>query len=569
MASLTETLFARTRSATFREEVASLLLELCAIDTTPKTEPKALAAAEDAVFQRLEAELARVALPGLMVERRGVSPAVADHPAFTPLHHFAVADGGNGPSPAAAYAGRANLVCAVPGRNSGAGVALNAHIDTVAPHVPPRRSGDTIHGRGSCDDKGSCVAMVAALRLLGELLPRFGLELEQNLVCLFPVEEETGGNGSLSLALDRDLKQRYDCLVVLECAGNDIHPANRGAVWYESVLAHDEWPLVEAASFLIAELEAEGRALRAESRDPLFPERPVQTCHGRLGPWGEHPSRICGEAAFLLKAPRPADAGFRAAVEDVLAAALAAYTGVYGDYTVAANPSGQAKIERHCDVEVVDEGLRVVVHGTTGHMGSIHENDGAITKLATLVRALVRSRAFLEQWGAGVACELVGAEDPAVLRLEGGQGFLPTHRMEAVMARVAAAAERGVARYAALRGGSSAAQVRTRFDKLHNAAFAGAADAPAMRNAVAAARQCGLWRDQPIRGWTVSCDARLFATEYPDLPVLTTGPGQLAHAHSDDEQLALEDLVRTVEWLVLFILRQTGTGGDTETGGTA
>lgn len=60
-------------------------------------------------------------------------------------------------------------------------------------------------------------------------------------------------------------------------------------------------------------------------------------------------------------------------------------------------------------------------------------------------------------------------------------------------------------------------------------------------------------------GWTVSCDARLFATEYPGMEVLTFGPGLLAHAHSDQEQIELDDIRRAVEFLALFILRQTGT----------
>jgi acetylornithine deacetylase/succinyl-diaminopimelate desuccinylase-like protein len=80
-----------------------------------------------------------------------------------------------------------------------------------------------------------------------------------------------------------------------------------------------------------------------------------------------------------------------------------------------------------------------------------------------------------------------------------------------------------------------------------------------MRNAIAAAKKTGLWKNEPVSGWTVSCDARLFATEYPEMPVLTFGPGELAFAHSDQEQIALKDIVKAVEFLSLFLLRQTGT----------
>jgi acetylornithine deacetylase/succinyl-diaminopimelate desuccinylase-like protein len=83
-----------------------------------------------------------------------------------------------------------------------------------------------------------------------------------------------------------------------------------------------------------------------------------------------------------------------------------------------------------------------------------------------------------------------------------------------------------------------------------------------MRNALAAAKSCGLPDQEPVLGWTVSCDARLFATEYPGMDVLTFGPGKLVHAHSDQEQIELDDLRAAVEFLAVFLLRQTGTAVD-------
>ena len=97
------------------------------------------------------------------------------------------------------------------------------------------------------------------------------------------------------------------------------------------------------------------------------------------------------------------------------------------------------------------------------------------------------------------------------------------------------------------------------YEKLHNAAFDGDPDSTTMRNAIAAARACGFRIDEPPLGWTVSCDARLFATEYPGLPVLTFGPGQLAFAHSDAEQIEVEEIITAAEFLALFILKQTGS----------
>ena len=43
------------------------------------------------------------------------------------------------------------------------------------------------------------------------------------------------------------------------------------------------------------------------------------------------------------------------------------------------------------------------------------------------------------------------------------------------------------------------------------------------------------------------------------MQVLTFGPGQLAYAHSDQEQITLDEIRSAAEFLALFLLRQTGT----------
>ena len=145
--------------------------------------------------------------------------------------------------------------------------------------------------------------------------------------------------------------------------------------------------------------------------------------------------------------------------------------------------------------------------------------------------------------------------------LEGGQGFVPTHSINEVMDRLRAAAQRGAESYLRLIGrpGRGEDVVTVTYEKLHNQAFDGDPNSGSVRNAVAAARSCGLWKGEPVLGWTVSCDARLFATEYPGTEVLTFGPGQLVYAHSDQEQIALDEIRAAVEFLALFVLRQTGT----------
>ncbi|HVM47939.1 MAG TPA: M20/M25/M40 family metallo-hydrolase, partial [Candidatus Acidoferrum sp.] len=309
-----------TRRAAFRRYIRDLLVELCRVDTTPRPDPRQMQAAEADCFRILERELGALSFPGARLERRPVNPAIQTHSSFSLLHFTRTARRPEGLSPEETYAGRSNLLYVVPGagtRANGQSIALNAHIDVVAPYFPPRVKGGTVFGRGACDDKGPVVGIVAALKVLSEVMAEAGLAWNRNVLAMLVVEEETGGNGSLSLAMDRELKQLYDSVLVGECTGLKFHPANRGAVWYRACLKspHGVSPL-EMFSFVNEEMEKEGAAIRTESRHELFPQRPVQTCHGILGPFGEHPSRICGQAAFCVRFDRPPAARTEALVRD-------------------------------------------------------------------------------------------------------------------------------------------------------------------------------------------------------------------------------------------------------------
>ena len=564
-------IFARTRSREFERYLKEVLVELCRIDTTPKPDVAQMAAAEDACFRIVERELRGLAFAGARLERRPVNPAIQRHPNYSLLHFTKTPDRPQGLSAEETYAHRSNLLYVIPGTNAkaaGQSIAINAHVDIVPPYFPPRVKGGVVFGRGSCDDKGPVLSMVAALKVLSEVMAKAGLSWNRNVVAMLVIEEETGGNGSLSLAIDRDLKKLYDSILVGECTGLKFHPANRGAVWYRAELK--QLPGVsslELFAFVNEELEREGAAIRAESRHPLFPQRPVQTCHGILGPYGEHPSRICGEASFAVQFEGKPNAETESLVRDCLEAGLAGYFGLYGDKTKVKDPAtGKPMVARHYDFRLAGAGFQIDVHGATGHMGAIRERDGAITKLAHLVRSLVLSKARIESV-AGGPLRLELARQPAggasgALVLEGGQGFVPTHSITEVMDRLRHAAWRGAENYLRRIGRSERGEeaVSVAYEKLHNAAFDGDADSASVRNAVSAAKACGLWKDEPVLGWTVSCDARLFATEYPGMEVLTFGPGQLAVAHSDQEQLALEELRRAVEFLAVFLLQQTATG---------
>jgi acetylornithine deacetylase/succinyl-diaminopimelate desuccinylase-like protein len=575
-------ILARTRTVGFQRYLRDLLVELCQIDTTPNAKVKRMQAAEDSCFRILERELRGLSFPGARLERRPVNPAIQAHPSFSLLHFTRTPQRPEGLSPEETYAGRSNLLYVVPGASgsdAGQSVAVNAHIDVVAPYFPPRVKGGIVFGRGACDDKGPAVSLIAALKVLSEAMPGARLQWNRNVVAMLVVEEEPGGNGSLSLAMDRDLKQLYDSILVCECTGLKFYPANRGAVWYRADLKGPaEVSLFEMFAFVNDEMEKEGAAIRAESRHPLFPQRPVQTCHGIIGPFGEHPSRICGEVSFSVRFDRPLGEQAEWLVRDCLEAGLASYIGLYGDKTKVTDPAtGKPMVARHYDFRREGDGFKVDVHGAAGHMGAIRDRDGAITKMAHLVRSLVASKAKLEAAAAGQVCFELAPHRQAESRiphpasriphyasriiLEGGQGFVPTHGIHEVMDRLRRAAQRGAETYLRRIGRPERGEdvVTVAYEKLHNVAFDGDPDSPSVRNAVAASKVCGLWKEEPILGWTVSCDARLFATEYPGMQVLTFGPGQLAFAHSDQEQITLDEIRAAVEFLAVFLLKQTGT----------
>ncbi len=593
----------------FQEEILSLLERLCAIDTSPGADLARLCENEGRAFEVIRAALEDLRLAGSSIILKEVSPAIQSHPAFSAPYYAAG-------SVEEVYRGRSNLLYLLdraPAPTGVSGTALNAHIDVVPPFFLPTRAGDFMTGRGTADDKGNVAAIVGALQVLAELERRGIVRLQNKLTAMFVIDEETGGNGSLALAVDRELKARYDSLLVLECTGNRLHPANRGAVFIRcegrlsgaQSLGQTTPSLLEAFALAILALLDEGEAIRRESDHPLFPHRPVQTCTGILGPFGVHPSAICGEVGFevIFHAADGANADesrhgpstnmtriheygegrfvnscghswtagpaiprTEPLSDDVLCAiidrGIARYVARHGDKTQVIDPTtGARKVERHYDLAWQGAGrCAIMIHGATGHMGSLPQNDAAIAKWAYVVRELIDARhagelAFTVTWPGADPCS------PSHLVFEGAQGFLPTHSLEEVKARARNAFLMAVLRYLADEGLPPDAIIcDVSFDKLHNDAFAGDPNSASILRALSAAVEIGLVQpDQPLRGWEVSCDARLFAGEYPGLPVLTFGAGQLEHAHSDRERIHVADLIESIIFVTLFVLRETGT----------
>jgi acetylornithine deacetylase/succinyl-diaminopimelate desuccinylase-like protein len=304
-------------------------------------------------------------------------------------------------------------------------------------------------------------------------------------------------------------------------------------------------------------MQKEGEAIKSESDHPLFPHKPVQTCNGILGPFGEHPSRICGRVSFELKGTIHQEEYIK--IRNEVDRAVKEYIERYGDRTTVTDPvTKQKKVDHHYDITQTEDTIKIDVHGSAGHMGSILENDDAIVKWAYIAEKLFYLK---EKEDIDVIMELSGYNSVNELTLEGGQGFLPTHSIENVKERMARACRKGIEHYLSLKSASpNTIDCRVSYDKLHNDAFAGDPDSPTMIRAWKSGIEAGIIDEQTEkRGWDVSSDARLFAKEYPEMPVITSGVGALTSAHSDNEHVYLPDLFKSIVFATLFLLRETGS----------
>jgi acetylornithine deacetylase/succinyl-diaminopimelate desuccinylase-like protein len=542
-----------------------LLVEMLAIDTSIQGDVARLRQNEDRVFQIAERELKGILGNRAKINREPINPKIQKDPYYSGLYYTCTPDRKQPLSCEETYKGRYNLVTTIEAdapAGSARNALYNAHIDTVAPYLPPRIDGPLVYGRGSCDDKGEVVLLIAQLKILEEARQKFGLKFGGTRVYQFVIEEEMGGNGSLSLATDERYKG-YEA-IIHEITGNLPHPANRGCVWYQCALRSagvagvktvEMWP------FVIWQLEIEGAKIKAEGKHPLFKPEHIQTNHGILGVYGKHPSAVNDHVALTMSIAGVANPDRLAMrVSEIVEAAIRKYVQRYGDKTKEPDPeTGKPKVERHYKLQVTTPGsspvLRLDVYGKAGHMGAVASCDGAITKAAFIMLALLQAgRTFAQIKAQGRFADAQGDLDPLVL--EGGQGFVPTHDMEQVMQRMRQAAAQGVQDYCQFFGLAYKPEMsEMRFDKLHNNAFACPVDSPAMQSFRWAYQATNKpWPE--AAGWQVSCDARIFARQGHN--VVTFGPGNLKEAHSDSEYLDLRQMQEGLTLSALQAMRLAG-----------
>jgi len=304
---------------------------------------------------------------------------------------------------------------------------------------------------------------------------------------------------------------------------------------------------MEVWPFVVLELEAEGRRIQQETDYPLFTRDHVQTNQGILGPFGAHPGSVCDHVAFEIVLTSQAHSGQIARrIPEKLAEAIETYVCTYGDKQRQPDPAtGRPKVARHFDFQSgSDPGLgvyRLDVWGKSGHMAAVRECDNAITKAAFLLSSLLQVHNLYADARIDLrfANAHVGGGHRQVV-LEGGQGFTPSHPMPVVQDRLARAARRGVIHYCrSHRVPFEESMIETRFERLHNDAYADSPQCAPMQALKTAFEALGKPGPTPI-AWQTSCDARLYHHRGHEVAVF--GAGKLEACHSDREYVDLADL---------------------------
>jgi acetylornithine deacetylase len=128
---------------------------------------------------------------------------------------------------------------------------FSTHVDTVPPYLPPRRSGDLLQGRGTCDAKGQAACQLAAIRSL----------LEQgvtDLAWMGVIGEETDSSGARHAMGWKDRCRSVRAVINGEPTENLLATGQRGTdhvrLVTEGVPAHSgtpelgedaAWPMLE------------------------------------------------------------------------------------------------------------------------------------------------------------------------------------------------------------------------------------------------------------------------------------------------------------------------------------
>jgi acetylornithine deacetylase/succinyl-diaminopimelate desuccinylase-like protein len=356
----------------------------------------------------------------------------------------------------------------------------------------------------------------------------------------FSIDEEIGGNGTLSLLGDVELTNKS--IVVLEPTKLIPHPANRGALWFQISLHPQS---VKAEGFkhsvaleIVRKLFANSLSVRQQYPHPLFEEADVQVCMGMLNGFGNFPASACTDFAFYFSK----DNHTQHAANEL----HAEWTQFLTHHEWLKQYTGIAHQPEHLSVIEEENLFKVNVSAIGGHMGSKTRGADAIVKAALLTE-------FIES----KFPETITFENKEVaLTLEGGQGFLPSMKIAQLQELIIDACHQAFAEQKTKLGFSKTdLMLKVEFEKIHNDAYCSRENAPGYKF-ISKARGELLNTQNPLNptGWQASCDARLFAKKSTD--VVTFGAGSLELAHGPDEFVSTRDILNAAGILFLAIAKR-------------
>lgn len=212
--------------------------------------------------------------------------------------------------------------------------------------------------------------------------------------------------------------------------------------------------------------------------------------------------------------------------------------------------------------------FRIDIEGRSTHMAYILEGVNAAKEAMKVIQALERYEQCLIEDSRGnplferyeqpvmVNVGMVHSGDwpatvPAQATIEGGVGFLPNRNLARVRQEVVDAILDGTGDW--VRDHHQAS-----FKRLHNEAYELQADHPLVDALYSGCVDAGL--EPEVCGMVASCDARLYFHR-GDMPPVVFGPGSARHAHSRDEQIRVEDILRAAESLVHLTRHWCGWSG--------
>ncbi|SFF98399.1 acetylornithine deacetylase [Halopelagius inordinatus] len=205
-------------------------------------------------------------------------------------------------------------------------LVLNTHIDTVSPHVPFRRDGEVVRGRGSCDAKGPLSALLAAFLAVEP-------KADARLTLAVTPDEEVLSTGAYALDVDGD------AYVVGEPTNLDVCTAAKGrfqgTLTLSGVASHAAEP--DSGVNAVFALEAALAAIRSfDDGREAHPSLGAATLTPTTVTGGESTNQVPAECRLVLdrrSVPPETATAFRDGLESAVRDAVPDDVGVSFDLT--------------------------------------------------------------------------------------------------------------------------------------------------------------------------------------------------------------------------------------------